>query len=397
MSIIQKLESRQRVLTVLRYLVDPSALRELATRYHITIPGFRASQAPLNLIGRAVAADCWKNVDLRRGLEATMARIADPVLARTDSAAEQDLLTELRKLEERPPAQARPFLLAALLDQRDTVHREAIKLLDRLESGDIHLSSRDSMRTDRQPHGTAGARPSFAAEAENRLSRTLSERNQQLRALRDECTRQEQKLTRLREQLEAERQAHRTTKQRLKEGGAEDPRVDADGRAAANTSGPTEELRTELLRLREQIDAMRRDYGLLVSGARTLQDVIETMLKDDESTSSTPIKPRKPTRTCDLPASEKAGLPSAHEMWPAHFGGFVERIAASPYVEELQPLDCSGSGSSRMLLMIPDSTLLARFSDGNRSARFLIRTTATTPPTLLWVRRHLADSHFPSV
>ena len=113
------------------------------------------------------------------------------------------------------------------------------------------------------------------------------------------------------------------------------------------------------------------------------------------SEATPPPRPHKPTRTIDLPAESKLRLPSSEHHWPRHFKVFLERLAGSPYVERIQPLDFSAARSSRITLEIPESTLLAQYSDGDRAARFLIQTTATTPGSLHWVRRHLAETFFP--
>jgi hypothetical protein len=75
---------------------------------------------------------------------------------------------------------------------------------------------------------------------------------------------------------------------------------------------------------------------------------------------------------------------------------FLHRLACSEFVEQIQLLDYSKVHPSRILLEIPDSALLAQFSDGERGARFLILTTASSPASLHWVRRHLAESCFPA-
>ncbi len=398
MPVLQKLESRERVLTLLRCLTDSTTLRDLATRYHITIPGFRANQAPLNLLARAISSSCWKNTALRRGMEAAIERLARPGSSLLAGIDETEAIARFSELDKIPVPKLRPLILAALIDNREPVYEAALALLDRLTAGELHLPPDERPQTrvmPRAPRDDArGGEPPAGARGD-RQERSLAKREHQLHALRDECTRQEQKIMRLREQLDAERAAHLETRRALDE----ERRLRSTGRSASvqETEALAEEnqrLVADVLRLKRRVDSLLRDHTLLVSGTRALGETLESLVSQVRAPSTPAVRPHKPTRSVDGPPSGKTQLPTAEHTWPRHFRSFLARLAESPFVERLHPLDCYPAHTSRITLEIPDGMLLAQFSDGEHAARFLIRTTASTPATLLWVRRHLAETYF---
>jgi hypothetical protein len=403
MGIVERLGSRERLLAALKLAFDDHLLRSLAEAHQVIVPGFRPAQAPASLLARSMATDCWRNSGLRTDLDQALSRLARPGDALVDGVDADRAVAELATLPDQPRARAVSVLLRSVDDARTPVRDAALVALDRLDAGEIHLAPpvspptrppvADRGRTDRPPVHDERLRDREEAR------RALAERDRQLRQLRDESTQQELKLQRLRAQLEAERESHERTRKALSE--ARDA-----ARAAAGGGGGRElkdarkdalGARAEQAKTKTQLDALLRDYSLLQSGVRALEEVVEALLVDHGDTPPAPVRPHKPSRTIDLPPEAKLRLPSSEHHWPRHFRVFVERLAGSPYIERIQPLDFSGATSSRISLEIPDTTLIAQYSDGDRAARFLIQTTATTPGSLHWVRRHLTETYFSSV
>jgi hypothetical protein len=403
MGIVQKLGSRERVLTLVRHTLGESALRDLATRYHVTIPGFRTREAPLNLLARSIAHQSRENIELARGIEERLDELAAAARGFVSRRDPPDVAAELGRLESMSRRRAVELLAAALTDVRDAVVDAGLKVVDELQKGSIRLPSRtpedERRRPERSPAGGFGPPRGSDYRQLSRvreLERALAGREQELRALRSESTRQEQKLARLREQLEAERETHARTR------AERDALRAAPGARGSNGAKEAAELRVEVQRLqadvrrsKAELDGMRSDYALLVEGVRELGEITMRVL-ERAGDASTNIRPRKPTRTSARSADEKVRLPVREDHWPRHLRAFLERLGASEYVEQIRILGFFGSGSTRVLHEIPDSTLLAQFSDGERAARFLITTTGSSPAALLWVRRHLTEQYFPA-
>jgi hypothetical protein len=407
MGIIDKLGSSRRVLAVLQSALSEPQLRLIARQYNIDVPGFRQSEAPPALLARGISTAVEQSPELRRELNRRLNELATPAGRALSAMSESDAENEIGRLGSQSRHRAIGLLLAGLMDSRSVVATKANDRLNALDSGRLRLiqsvvATRDSRvgpqraREDRfrpapPPRRTYSSGPSL-----DDLERTLAEREQQLRELRLECTRQEQKMQRLRSQLETERETHERTKRQLEEarvtlGRVEDPRAVL---AVANVSGEVDHLRALQLTTKLQLDVALRDCELLANGARVLESMIESLLQ--RSSSHEDPKPQRPSRVSTASPDGKVRLPIEGEHWPKHLHSFLHRLAGSEYVEQIQLLDYSKTRPTRILLEIPDSALLAQFSDGDRAARFLILTTAASPASLHWVRRHLAETCFPA-
>jgi len=432
LDIIESLGSSRRVLTVVRTALSETALRSLARQHTIDVPGFRTANAPPGLLARAIAAAAETSQPLRaelnRRLETLVSRAGRVLAGMPDTVA----VEEFRHVREHTRERAIALVLAGLLDSRSAVASKANDTLNALDSGRLRLGAPapGGMRSERAPSRSADARPRNtdprprttgsrtpveprmrSAESRTRgperrpvppgpsadlLERTLAEREQQLRDLRLECTRQEQKIQKLRSQLDAEREAHERSKRNLEEtrvalGRFEDPKTVL---ALADTSGEVDQLRALQLTTKLKLDTALRDCELLANGARVLESMIESLVR--RSRDQDAPEPQRPARTSTAPAEAKLRLPIEGDHWPRHLQGFLFRLAKSEFVEAIQILDYSDARPTKLLLQIPDSALLAQYSDGERGARFLIVTTASSPASLHWVRRHLAETYFPS-
>jgi len=402
MSIVERLGSRERLLAALKVAFDDELLRGLAESHQVTVPGFRPAQAPATLLARSMATDCWRNAGLRADLDRALDRLARPGDPLVESTEVDAAVAQLDTLSDQPRARAVAVLLRSVDDPRDPVRNAALETLDRLHAGELQLAP--PVRPPSTPPPGPGPRPGRERTPDHdprlrdrdEARRALADRDRQLRALRDESTQQELKLQRLRSQLEQERESHERTRHALTEArDAARQKGGGDPRAVKEAQKEVQRARSEQAKIKTQLDALLRDYSLLASGVRALEEVVEALLASrGGATSEAPPRPHKPSRTVDLPPESKLKLPSAEHHWPRHFKGFLERVAGSPYVERIQTLDFSGARASRITLEIPDTTLLAQYSDGDRAARFLIQTTATTPGSLHWVRRHLAETFF---
>lgn len=403
MSIVERLGSRERLLAALKVAFDDELLRGIAEAHQVSVPGFRPAQAPAALLARSMATDCWRNSGLRADLDRALDRLARPGDPIVESADVDGAVSELTTLPDQPRARAVSVLLRSVDDPRDPVRNAALETLDRLHAGEIQLAPpvRPPSTPPPGPGPSARAPSERSPDLDPRLRdreearHALAERDRQLRSLRTESTQQELKLQRLRSQLESEREGHERTRRALTE--ARDQvraKGGGDGRDLKEALKEAQRARSEQSKIKTQLDALLRDYSLLSSGVRAFEEVVEALLAEKGGPAETPVRPHKPSRTIDLPPESKLKLPSSEHHWPRHFKTFLERVAGSPYVERIQPLDFSGARASRITLEIPDTTLLAQYSDGDRAARFLIQTTATTPGSLHWVRRHLAETFF---
>ena len=398
MGIIQTLGSRTRVLTLLQLLGDEQSLRDLATRYRLAVPGFRPTQAPLTLIARTVARTCWGDPELQAGLE----RVLDRAGSREAASSATDITELMSRLGELPRAQVLQVFLRGLRDDRPEVLTRTLETIDAVGTGQLRLRADAPGARPGGPPGRRGeGRVAGASPGRSGNPRAGPDQGAQIATLRAESTQQEGKLQRLREQLDRERDAHHKTRKLLEAARRE-------GAAASSESAPSAEIRKvrrelaeqerHLVDIRARHDTTLRDYRLVLEGCRLLENVVAELLASPAApdAGATPLRPLRPARRSGLPPESKGPTPEPDGLWPAHFDTFLRRLAASEFVERLQPLGCASGRSTRINLEIPTATLLAQFSDGTRTARFLIVTSAHSAATLLWVRRHLIETCFPT-
>ena len=391
MALLEKLGPTPNLTALMAHLFDEGFLRETAVAHSITVPGFRPGQSPISLTVRAIARASATDRRLRTHLDAELVRLAERERPHLTGAEDDEAVAAVDGLVDLPRARAVGTLLAALDDNRAPVREAAGRTLTALESGDVQLAAPSRPRPDRRTSAAPAPR-----NDPRQLRSLLADRDRQLRMLRSESTAQEQRIGRLRSQLEAEKEAHQRTRDAAS--GKPAPRSrgadDDTARELARVQKDVHRLRSEQMKTKVALDAALRDYSLLATGVQELEELVNHVL-ESRPASSTPITPRKPKAPSALSVEAKLRLPSSEHHWPRHFRAFLERLAGSPWIERLQPLDFSRATRSRISAMIPESTLIGQYSDGDRAARFLIATTATGEPELLWIREELAEQFFP--
>ncbi len=398
MALIEKLGASTKSSRLLSQILDERFVRDTAQQYHIAVPGFRAGQAPSGLTVRAILRAATRTRKLRAHLEAELARLAERERGRVGETDDDDVIETLDALSELPRARAVATLLAALDDVRDPVRSAAEAVRDAIESGEVTLAPpRPQPRGDARPRTPSASQTPPTTDV-RQLQSLVADRDRQLRVLRSESAKLEQRVSRLRTQLESEREAHRRTRTGRPAATSDpadrdDERVDA--RVLRRTQKELHQLRGEHVKTKLALDAALRDYSLLASGIHELQDLVTHFVNGPRPEG--PVTPTRPARTSTLPVESKLKLPSSEHHWPKGFRGFLRRLAENPHVERLQPLDFSRATQTRITLEVPDTALVAQFSDGDLAARFLIATTATSPATLAWVRRELEHAVFAPV
>lgn len=377
MGLIEKLASRERVRTALHAL-DDNEVRALAIRYRVAVPGFRSSQAPFGLILRALARACWNDRNLRRDIDKALTKRVGAAAKRREGAEPRALIADMRTAS----PTSLDTVLVGMTDSREDVRKAAESALDAFSTG-----KRPLPRSTR-PARPAAPRPPLRAPGPARGERAEPpKRDERVEALRGEVTKQEKTIRRLRDQLVQEKAAHDATKTALRD---ERPGKRTRAKTGGDAASPHATALAQRVREMEQV---LRDYAIVLRGSDRLLALLEqaSANADDEVS-----RPQKPTATTSLAPTEKIGTATDEQNWPKRFWEFLGRVATRDYVVAVTPIDCRGGRSSRVLFTVPPGAVVAQYSDGERAARFLVDTTATTPAMLLWIRRDLADSVLPT-